>query len=82
MQVIGPGGPRLHLPSLGIVVHVSLVVAGGQVAPLRVKEFFANRLFQGGRDNLQISLSATGLIQGFHLARKNESSDLSQDCGI
>jgi len=79
VRVNGPGGPSLHLPSMvRFFIDAPLVVAAGQVSPIRPTSFSADFSgIAGNFDEFSVRISGTGQITGLRLTNAH-----SQSCGI
>jgi hypothetical protein len=81
VRINGLSTPSLHVPSMAqFLVDAPLVVAAGQVSPIRVASFSADIGNVVGFDEFVVQLSDTGQITGLRLT--NGHSQQGQHCGI
>ena len=80
VRINAPAGPALHLPSLNIDARANLVVAAGEVQPMRLASLSARRTFPGGQDSFGVALTADGRIRGLSFDRQKPQSPETQRC--
>ncbi|HZF19325.1 MAG TPA: hypothetical protein VE008_06425 [Burkholderiales bacterium] len=82
LRINGSGGPSLHLPSqTQFSVNAPLVVNAGQLSPIRLTSFSADRSAVGGVDRFAVELTSGGQITKVTLKRNvGGPSGQSQVC--